>query len=465
VRRLLTATAAAFAVGLLLLPVLAALTYRLEFVTPLGWSATVTSGPTPFKEVATPLGWLASVFSGPTPFAQYLTPLGWSALVELIPQPFKEVATTIGFTVSVSSGPTPFARKETPLTVYSTINLTKTDAFKILRADEWWIALRLKPSGGVAAEVAAADFPHKIGVNCREPPCKLQVFLPFGVSSVDINLTSGTAFYSLEGVGNGTLATITLDEPGGSPFNATIRWIGEYSLTATDYKGGSRDAELRLAYANGTEAVLTPGVSSLPIYPVTNMSWSPAGRLTFDPNNTACRHIVHLLDSTAALVAPPAFGRRCELRMLYVLGSSLRDVSVSPQIGGLYRVDGRLVDEEGAPVPGRRILVFLQGNTTRPAEAVTGPDGGFSALIYAPPSNRTRLLTVRFPGEPALMPSSKALEIPGAGAGTAPTAQVPGSAYAFLGVIIAAFVAVVALSFARASRRAQAVYRSRRVLR
>jgi hypothetical protein len=128
-------------------------------------------------------------------------------------------------------------------------------------------------------------------------------------------------------------------------------------------------------------------------------------------------------------------------------------------------VDGRLVDEEGSPVPGRRVLVFLQGNTTRPAEAVTGPDGRFSALIYVPPSNRTRLLTVRFPGEPALMPSSKALEIPGAGAGTAPTAQVQGSAYAFLGAIIAAFVAVVALSFARASRRTQAVYRSRRVLR
>jgi hypothetical protein len=165
------------------------------------------------------------------------------------------------------------------------------------------------------------------------------------------------------------------------------------------------------------------------------------------------------------LLVPPTVGNRCELRMLYVLGSSLEGVSVSPQIGGLYRVDGRLVDEEGSPVPGRRILVFLQGNKTRPAEAVTGPDGGFSALIYAPPSNRTRLLTVRFPGEPALMPSSKALEIPGAGAGTAPTAQVPGSAYAFLGAMIAAFVAVVVLSFARASRRAQAVYRSRRVLR
>jgi hypothetical protein len=63
------------------------------------------------------------------------------------------------------------------------------------------------------------------------------------------------------------------------------------------------------------------------------------------------------------------------------------------------------------------------------------------------------------------MPSSKVLEMPGTGAGTAPTTQVPGSAYAFLGVMIAAFAAVVALSFARASRRAQAVYRSRRVLR
>jgi hypothetical protein len=165
------------------------------------------------------------------------------------------------------------------------------------------------------------------------------------------------------------------------------------------------------------------------------------------------------------LLVPPTVGSRCELGVLYVLGSSLEDLSVSPQIGGLYRVDGRLVDEEGSPVTGRRILVFLQGSLTRPAETVTGPDGRFSALIYVPPSNRTRLLTVRFPGEPALMPSSKVLEMPGTGAGTAPTTQVPGSAYAFLGVMIAAFAAVVALSFARASRRAQAVYRSRRVLR
>jgi hypothetical protein len=164
-------------------------------------------------------------------------------------------------------------------------------------------------------------------------------------------------------------------------------------------------------------------------------------------------------------LVPPAFGSDCEIRMLYVLGSSLRDISVSPQIGGLYRVDGRLVDEEGSPVPGRRVLIFLQGNLTRPAEAVTGPDGRFSALVYVPPSNRTRLLTVRFPGEPALMPSSRVLEIPGTGAGTAPTTQVPGSAYAFLGVMIAAFVAVVVLSFARAPRRAHAIYRSRRALR
>jgi hypothetical protein len=443
-RRLLLLAAAAFAIGFLLPPILALLTYNKEFVTNLGWVASIFSGPTPFKEIA--------------------TPFGWSALVELIPQPVKEVATAMGFTVSVSSGPTPFARRETPLAVYSTLNLTKTDAFKILRADEWWIALSLRPSGGVSADATAADFPHQIVLVCSEPPCKLQVFLPFGVSSVDVNLTSGTALSSLEGVGDGALVTITLDEPGGSPFSATIRWIGEYSLTVTDYKGGSRDAELRLTYADGNEVVLTPGVSLLPIYPVTNMSWSPAERLTSDPSYVGCRHITYL-DSTAALVAPPAFGRRCELRMLYVLGSTLRDVSVSPQIGGLYRVDGRLVDEEGSPVPGRRVLIFLQGNMTRPAETVTGPDGRFSALIYVPPSNRTRLLTVRFPGEPALMPSSKVLEIPGTGAGTAPTTQVPGSAYAFLGVMIAAFVAVIVLSFARASRRAHAIYRSRRALR
>jgi hypothetical protein len=472
VRRLLIAAAAAFAVGLLLPPVLAPLTYRLEFVTPFGWSATVTSGPTPFKEVATPLNWLASVFSGPTPFAQYLTPLGWSALVELIPQPFKEVATAMGFTVSVSSGPTPFFHQ--PATIdrisfYGAVNVTKQDQFGLLRADGWWATSDLRLSGDrlhgvVYVDVNDPETPYKLGASCRSPPCKVQVFLPFGVSSVDVSLTSGTAFHSLEGVGDGTLATITLDEPGGSPFNATIRWMGDYSLTVKDYKGRSRDAELRLAYANGAEEVLTPGVSRLPIYPVIRVNASPAGRLAFDTGNTRCR-LLTSADLPTTLLAPPTDVNRCEIQMLYVLGSSLEGVSVSPQIGGLYRVDGRLVDEEGSPIPGRRILVFLQGNMTRPAEAVTGPDGGFSALVYAPPSNRTRLLTVRFPGEPALMPSSKALEIPGAGAGTAPTAQVPGSAYAFLGAMIAAFVAVVVLSFARASRRAQAVYRSRRVLR
>ena len=377
------------------------------------------------------------------------------------------MAFAIGFLlpiVSVSSGSTPSILREAPLSIYGALNVTRTDAFNVLRSDEWWIALHLKSTGGISMNTTAADFPYKVEVNCKLPPCKVQVFFPFGVS--DIIMSYENATYLLEGLGNGTLATVTLDEPGGSPFNATIiRWIGEYSLTVTDYKGRSRDAELRLVYADGTEAVLTPGTSRrLPIYPVTNMSWSPAGRLTFDPSNTACRNIVRL-DSTATLVAPLAFGRRCELRMLYILGSTLRDVSVLPQIGGLYRVDGRLVDEEGTPVPGRNILIFLQGNMTRPAETLTGPDGRFSALVYVPSSNRTRLLTVMFPGEQALTPSSKVLEIPGTGAGAEPTAQVPGSAYAFLGVMIAAFVAVTVLSFARTSKRAHAIYRSRRVMR
>jgi hypothetical protein len=442
-RRLLLLATAAFAIGFLLPPILALLlTYNKEFVTNFGW--------------------VASIFSGPTPFAQYLTNLGWSALVELIPQPLKETVTTMGFSVSVSSEPTPFARRETPLTIYGVLKLTKTDAFNLLRADEWWIALDLKPIGGVTVDARTADFPYKVVIDCRSPSCRLQVFLPFGVSDVKISAMNAT--YLLAALGDGTLATITLDESGGSPFSATIRWIGNYSLTVTDYKGGSRDAELRLAYANGTEVVLTPGVSRLPIYPVIRVDASPAGRLAFDTGNTRCR-LIASTDQSAILLVPPAFGSNCEIRMLYVLGSSLKDVSISPQIGGLYRVDGRLVDEEGSPVPGRRILVFLQGNLTRPAEAVTGPDGRFSALVYVPPSNRTRLLTVRFPGEPALMPSSKVLEIPGTGAGTAPTTQVPGSAYAFLGIMIAAFVAVVVLSFARASRRAHAIYRSRRVLR
>jgi hypothetical protein len=471
-RRLLMLAAAAFAIGFLLPPILALITYNREFVANFGWVATITSGPTPFKEIIAPFVWASSILSGPTPFAQYLTNLGWSALVELIPQPFKEVATAMGFAVSVSSGPTPFFHQ--PATIdrisfYGAANVTKQDQFGLLRADGWWATSDLRLSGDrlhgvVYVDVNDPETPYKLGAFCGSPPCKVQVFLPFGVSSVDVSLTSGTEFHSLEGVGNGTLATITLDEPGGSPFNATIRWMGNYSLTVEDYKGGSRAAELRLAYANGTEVVLTPGVNRLPIYPVIRVNASPAGRLAFDTGNTRCR-LITSTDQPVILLVPPASGSSCELRMLYVLGSSLEGVSVSPQIGGLYRVDGRLVDEEGAPVPGRRILVFLQGNMTRPAEAVTGPDGGFSALIYAPPSNRTSLLTVRFPGEPALMPSSKALEIPGAGAGTAPTAQVPGSAYAFLGAMIAAFVAVVVLSFARASRRAQAVYRSRRVLR
>jgi hypothetical protein len=375
-------------------------------------------------------------------------------------------AFAIGFLlpiVSVSSGSTPSILREATLSIYGTLNVTRTDAFNVLRSDEWWIALHLRSTGGISMNTTAADLPYKVEVNCKSPPCRLQVFLPFGVSGIrSIDMPYGDATYSLAGLGNGTIATITLDEPGGAPFNATITgWVGEYHVSVADYKGRSRDAELRLVYADGTEAVLTPGTHSLPIYPVTNMSWGPAGRLTLDPDNTACRRIANLLDSTAALVAPPAFGRRCELRMLYVLGTSLRDVSASPQIGGLYRVDGRLVDEEGEPVPGRRILVFLQGNLTGPAETVTGPDGRFSALFHVPPSNRTRLLTVRFPGEPALTPSSKVLEIPG----TAPTTQVPWSAYAFLVAMIAAFVAVIARSLTRASRRAQAIYRSRRALR
>jgi hypothetical protein len=377
------------------------------------------------------------------------------------------MAFAIGFLlpiVSVSSGSTPSILREAPLSIYGALNVTRTDAFNVLRSDEWWIALHLKSTGGISMNTTAADFPYKVEVNCKSPPCRLQAFLPFGVS--DIIMSYENATYSLAGLGNGTIATIILDEPEGAPFNATIiGWIGEYHLSVVDYKGRSRDAELRLVYADGTEAVLTPGTSRrLPIYPVTNMSWSPAGRLTFDPENTACRNIVHL-DSTAILVAPPAFGRRCELRMLYVLDSSLGDVSIFPQIGGLYRVVGRLVDEEGSPVPGRRILVFLQGNLTRPAETLTGPDGRFSALVYVPPSNGTRLLTVLFPGEPALMPSSKVLEIRGTGAGTAPTTQAPESAYAFLGVMIAAFVAVTVLSFARAPRKAHDIYRSRRALR
>jgi hypothetical protein len=366
-----------------------------------------------------------------------------------------ETVTDMGFSVSMSVAPALSTRREASLAVYGVLNLTRTDAFAILMADEWWIDFDHR--SGV--NTAAADFPHKVEVNCRSPPCRLRVFLPFAVSDVNISMTAGSAAYLLAGLGNGTLATITLDEPSGSPLNATIRWLGEYQLNVRDYKGGSRAAELRAAYADGAEVALSPGRGVLPIYPVVNMSGSLAGRLVPDPSNTRCRLLISA-DSTAMLLVPPTGGNRCEFEMLYVLGSSLEGVSVSPQIGGLYRVNGRLVDEEGSPVPNRRILVFLQGNMTSPAEAVTGPDGRFSALVYVPPSNRTRLLTVRFPGEPALTPSSKVLEILGAGAGA-----VPGPEYAFLGVVIAAFAAAVILSFARASRRVQAVYRTRRVVR
>ena len=470
-RRLLLLAAAAFAIGFLLPPILALLTYNKEFVTNFGWVATITSGPTPFKEITTPFSWAASILSGPAPFAQYLTNLGWSVLVEFMPQPGKEVVTAMGFIVSVSSGPTPFFHRPAIYRVsfYGVANVTKQDGFGLLRDNEWWAAFDLRPFGGrlhVAVYVDATDpgTPYKFGVSCRSPPCKVQVFLPFGVSSVDVSLTSGTAFYSLEGVGDGVLATITLDDPDGSPFNATIRWMGEYSLTVTDYKGRSRDAELRLTYADGNEVVLVPGVNRAPIYPVTWIGANPTGRLISDPNDTNCR-IISSADQTTILLVPPSLGNRCEFRLQYILGTSLRDVSVFSQANGLHRVVGRLVDEEGAPVPSRRIIISLQGNLSKPAEAVTDPDGRFSVPIYIPPSNRTRLLTVTFPGETALLPSSKVLEIPGTGAGTAPTTQVPASAYAFLGVMIAAFAAVVVLSFARASRRAHAIYRSRRALR
>jgi len=446
-RRLLLLAVAAFAIGFLLPPILALITYNKEFVTNLGW--------------------VASIFSGPTPFAQYLTSLGWSALVELIPQPIKETVTAMGFTVSVSSGPAPFFHRPAIYRVsfYGVANVTKQDQFGLL----WWATFDLRQFGDRLQAVTYVDVddpetPYKLGVSCRTPPCKLQVFLPFVVSSVDVNLTSGTAFYSLEGVGDGVLATITLDDPDGSPFNATIRWMGEYSLTVTDYKGRSRDAELRLTYADGNEVVLVPGVNRAPIYPVTWIGANPTGRLISDPNDTNCR-IISSADQTTILLVPPSLGNRCEFRLQYILGTSLRDVSVFSQANGLHRVVGRLVDEEGAPVPSRRIIISLQGNLSKPAEAVTDPDGRFSVPIYIPPSNRTRLLTVTFPGETALLPSSKVLEIPGTGAGTAPTTQVPASAYAFLGVMIAAFVAVIVLSFARASRRAHAIYRSRRALR
>jgi hypothetical protein len=467
--------AVSYLAGVVLAPlVIAAVTYRLEIPVNFGWSVSTLSGPTPYREVSGPFSWLVSTLtgstpyrevsgpfgwkvstlSGPTPYGTFLGPFGWSVLTELVMPPFVEAASRLGWSVSVGVAPTP--QREAPARLSwspAVMNITTPDGFGFLEG--WWVVF----GPGSGANLTRAFTPYVSHISCAAPPCTFRFFLPLGVTAASVNATAGTPSVSVEGAAGGAFVTVTLD----AGAEAEVRWIAGARFSVVDHRGSPRPASLRLSYVDGTNLTLPSNTPfNVTIFPLSMLAAEPAGRVVFNASQPGCSVG---LSGGGILVAPPAAGARCELAAYYVMASSVT-ASLTPLAGGLYRVDGVLRDEEGGPVAGRTVLVILEGNATKPAASVTGSDGRFSALFYAPPSNATRRVTVRFPGEPALSPSSTTLEIAGVQAPAPVSAEIPAAAYALLGSVVAAAAAVVALSLLRASRRAQAAYyRGRRVLR
>jgi len=432
--------------------VAAALTHTVEIVRDIRWIASVEYGPTPYVLLDRPLRWLVDVLSGPTPYVPLISQLEFEPLVELIPAPFSEQLTSLQYAVTVDYGPTPYARRDYQTRHHgiSLVNITAPDPINVLPSE---VSVQfLHNMGGVnLTNVYRSEF------FCNGN-CSFDFFFPAPLSQVDAYVTGGD--YSLNAAphGGGTLVTVNVNT--NETARVTLVPLTEYEFVFTDYRGNRKGALQQIIYSDGSRVNVTSNTPTLiPVYPISgSIILHERAEILGTSGCIITGNFVG--DFKLNLILPETFGGRCRVNAYYVLTSSI-DATLSGVMAGVYRIGGVLKDEEGRPVQGRRVLIMLEGNLTKPVEAVTGADGSFSQIIFVPPSREERRVFVRFPGEPGLRPSSKVLVIPGE-VGEPRGLEVPPTVYGFLVAMLAAFAALILFSFIRGARRASSIIQPRR---
>jgi len=424
-------------------------TYTVEIVRDIIWVASVEYGPTPYVLLDRPLRWLVDVLSGPTPYVPLISLLKFEPLVELIPAPISEQLTSLQYAVTVDYGPAPYARKEHEVKHdVLFINITAPDSMKLLPGN-WSVQF----GRNARTNLTARDYAYRPEVLC-DGSCSFSFYFPVQVSEVRVNVTGGD--YSLNFMPSGEGILVTVDVNAIGPARAELELLMEYEFVLRDYTGGARDAVQQLIYSDGRQVNVTSNTPTLiPVYPI-------SGSIIFHERaeilgTSGCTIIGNFMVN---LILPETSGGRCRVIVYYALTSSM-DARLTPVTAGVYRIEGVLKDEEGRPVQGRKVLIMLEGNLTKPVEAVTGADGYFSQIIFVPPSREERRVFVRFPGEPGLRPSSKVLVIPGE-VGEPRGLEVPPTVYGFLVAMFAAFAALILFSFVRGARRASSIIQPRR---
>ena len=425
-------------------------TYTVEIVRDIIWVASVEYGPTPYVLLDRPFRWLVDLFSGPTPYVPLISQLKFEPLVELIPTLISEQLTSLQYAVTVDYGPTPYAKKEHEVKHDVFINITAPDFMKLLPGN-WSVQF----GRNVRADLTAIDYAYRPEVLC-DGSCSISFYFPVQVSGAKVDVTDGN--YSLNVIphGEGTLVTVDVNATG--PARAELELLMEYEFVLRDYTGGARGAVQQFIYFDGRQVNVTSNVPTLiPVYPLSNVITFSERAEFFEV--TGC--VIKMDPRTAvSVILPNPLGGRCRVIAHYTLTSSM-DARLTPVTAGIYRIEGVLRDEEGRPVQGRKVLIMLEGNLTKPIEAVTGADGSFSQIIFAPPSREERRLFVRFIGELGLRPSSKVLVIPAAAEGHG-AIEVPSAVYGFLAIMIASFAALILFSFIRGARRASSIIQTRR---
>jgi len=434
--------------------VAAQLTYTVEIVRDIRWSASVEYGPAPYVLLNRPLRWLVDVFSGPTPYVPLISQLKFEPLVELIPAPFSEQLTSLQYAVTVDYGPLPYAKMDYQTRHHgiSLVNITAPDPINLLPSE------------------VSVQFVHNMGggnlINVYRPEffcngnCSFDFFFPAPLSQVGAYVTGGDYLLNAVPHGGGTLVTVNVNT--NETARVTLVPLMEYEFVFTDYRGDRKDAVQQLIYYDGSRVNVTSNTPTLiPVYPISGIIiLHERAEILGTSGCTIIGSLIGDFRVNGSLILPETFGGRCRITAYYVLTTSI-DATLTGVMTGVYRIGGVLKDEEGRPVQGRKVLIMLEGNLTKPVEAVTGADGSFSQIIFAPPSREERRVFVRFPGEPGLRPSSKVLVIPGE-VGEPRGLEVPHTVYGFLVAMLAAFAALILFSFVRGARRAGSIIQPRR---
>ena len=368
-----------------------------------------------------------------------------------------EIVRDIRWVASVEYGPTPYVRKEHEVkhVVLPFINITAPDSMKLLPR-EWSVQF----GRNVRMNLTAHDYAYRPEVLC-DGSCSFSFYFPGQVSEVRVNVTGGNYSLNVMPSGEGILVTVDVNATG--PARAKLELLMEYEFVFKDYTGGARDAVQQLIYSDGIIVNITSNTPTLiPVYPISDIITLHESTLheRLEILGTSGCTIIGNFRVNGSLILQETFGGRCRVIAYYVLTSSI-DATLTGVMTGVYRIGGVLKDEEGRPVQGRKVLIMLEGNVTKPVEALTGADGSFSQLLFAPPSREERRVFVRFPGEPGLRPSSKVLVIPGE-VGEPRGLEVPPTVYGFLVAMLAAFAALILFSFVRGARRASSIIQPRR---